>query len=101
MFSFGSRSRSAFTTVRPPMPESKTPMGRASLMQRESQRDAATLQLVASPFVKGRGRLACAALSGHLQTCLSLGSLSALAELSKRYDPKSVEPKWYQRWIDN
>ncbi len=25
----------------------------------------------------------------------------AMAELSKTYDPKSVEPKWYQRWIDN
>src|SRR5436190_10333253 len=24
-----------------------------------------------------------------------------MAELPKRYDPKSVEPKWYQRWIDN
>src|SRR5256886_2078875 len=27
--------------------------------------------------------------------------LIAMAELPKRYDPKSVEPKWYQRWIDN
>jgi len=25
----------------------------------------------------------------------------AMAELSKTYDPKSVEPKWYRRWIDN
>jgi len=24
-----------------------------------------------------------------------------MAELPKRYDPKSVEPKWYQRWMDN
>ena len=24
-----------------------------------------------------------------------------MAELSKIYDPKTVEPKWYQRWIDN
>jgi valyl-tRNA synthetase len=24
-----------------------------------------------------------------------------MPELSKRYDPKAVEPKWYQRWIDN
>lgn len=24
-----------------------------------------------------------------------------MTELPKRYDPKSVEPKWYQRWIDN
>ncbi len=24
-----------------------------------------------------------------------------MAELSKRYDPKSVEPKWYQRWMEN
>jgi valyl-tRNA synthetase len=24
-----------------------------------------------------------------------------MAELPKRYDPKSVEPKWYQRWIGN
>jgi valyl-tRNA synthetase len=24
-----------------------------------------------------------------------------MAELPKRYDPGSVEPKWYQRWIDN
>jgi len=24
-----------------------------------------------------------------------------MAELSKRYDPSSVEPKWYQRWMDN
>ena len=24
-----------------------------------------------------------------------------MAELSKTYDPKSVEPRWYQRWIDN
>ena len=23
-----------------------------------------------------------------------------MAELSKTYDPKTVEPKWYQRWID-
>ena len=25
----------------------------------------------------------------------------AMAELPKTYDPKSVEPKWYARWIDN
>jgi valyl-tRNA synthetase len=24
-----------------------------------------------------------------------------MPELPKRYDPKAVEPKWYQRWIDN
>jgi valyl-tRNA synthetase len=24
-----------------------------------------------------------------------------MAELPKRYDPKSVEPKWYQRWMEN
>src|SRR5881409_4003443 len=24
-----------------------------------------------------------------------------MADLSKTYDPKTVEPKWYQRWIDN
>jgi valyl-tRNA synthetase len=24
-----------------------------------------------------------------------------MAELPKRYDPKSVEPRWYRRWIDN
>ncbi|HEY3660182.1 MAG TPA: valine--tRNA ligase [Candidatus Udaeobacter sp.] len=24
-----------------------------------------------------------------------------MAELPKRYDPKAVEPKWYQRWLDN
>jgi valyl-tRNA synthetase len=24
-----------------------------------------------------------------------------MAELPKRYDPKSVEPKWYQRWLQN
>jgi valyl-tRNA synthetase len=24
-----------------------------------------------------------------------------MAELPKRYDPKSVEPKWYQRWIND
>jgi valyl-tRNA synthetase len=24
-----------------------------------------------------------------------------MAELPKTYDPKTVEPKWYQRWIDN
>ncbi len=24
-----------------------------------------------------------------------------MAELPKRYDPNSVEPKWYRRWIDN
>ncbi|PYJ35721.1 MAG: valine--tRNA ligase [Verrucomicrobia bacterium] len=24
-----------------------------------------------------------------------------MAELPKRYDPKAVEPKWYQRWIDD
>jgi valyl-tRNA synthetase len=24
-----------------------------------------------------------------------------MAELSKRYDPNSVEPKWYQRWLKN
>src|ERR1700675_726384 len=24
-----------------------------------------------------------------------------MAEFSKTYDPKSVEPKWYARWIDN
>jgi valyl-tRNA synthetase len=25
----------------------------------------------------------------------------AMADLPKTYDPKSVEPKWYKRWIDN
>ncbi|PYK85602.1 MAG: hypothetical protein DMF47_09690, partial [Verrucomicrobia bacterium] len=24
-----------------------------------------------------------------------------MPELSKTYDPVSVEPKWYARWIDN
>src|SRR5213595_870686 len=24
-----------------------------------------------------------------------------VAELPKRYDPNSVEPKWYQRWLEN
>src|ERR1700747_844592 len=24
-----------------------------------------------------------------------------MAELSKTYDPKTVEPKWYQSWTDN
>src|SRR6267378_702270 len=24
-----------------------------------------------------------------------------MAELSKRYDPNAVEPKWYQRWLEN
>src|SRR5882762_1839188 len=24
-----------------------------------------------------------------------------MAELPKRYDPRSVEPKWYQRWMEN
>src|SRR6516162_3204502 len=24
-----------------------------------------------------------------------------MADLPKRYDPKAVEPKWYQRWIEN
>ena len=24
-----------------------------------------------------------------------------MAELSKTYDPKTVEPKWYKRWIDH
>src|SRR2546430_3181321 len=24
-----------------------------------------------------------------------------MAELPKRYDPKSVEPKWYKRWMEN
>src|SRR6059036_3154335 len=24
-----------------------------------------------------------------------------MAELPKRYDPKAVEPKWYQRWLEN
>src|SRR5256714_8980532 len=24
-----------------------------------------------------------------------------MVELSKTYDPKTVEPKWYRRWIDN
>ena len=24
-----------------------------------------------------------------------------MAELSKRYDPKAVEPKWYQHWLEN
>src|SRR5438034_11817319 len=26
---------------------------------------------------------------------------SQMAELPKTYDPRSVEPKWYARWIDN
>ena len=26
---------------------------------------------------------------------------SEMAELTKTYDPRTVEPKWYQRWIDN
>ena len=24
-----------------------------------------------------------------------------MAELPKRYDPKSVEPKWYRHWMEN
>src|SRR6266480_2896607 len=26
---------------------------------------------------------------------------TAMAELPKNYDPKTVEPKWYRRWMDN
>src|SRR4029077_5789996 len=57
MFSFGSKSRSAFTTVRPPMPESKTPIGRESLMQRgnSSQRCRAATTCRLS-LLKGEGR---------------------------------------------
>src|SRR6266403_427101 len=25
----------------------------------------------------------------------------AMTELPKTYDPRSVEPKWYQRWLDH
>src|SRR6476619_8389864 len=25
----------------------------------------------------------------------------SMAELPKTYDPKTVEPKWYQRWLDS
>src|SRR5690242_7493229 len=79
MFSFGSKSRSALTTVNPPIPESNTPIGRSSLMQRGNSS-------LSGPFAN--------------RLCLSMIQ-TAMAELSKIYDPKTVEPKWYQRWIDN
>src|ERR1044072_5037460 len=79
MFSFGSKSRSALTTVNPPIPESNTPIGRSSLMQRGNSS-------FSGPFAN--------------RLCLSMIQ-TAMAELSKIYDPKTVEPKWYQRWIDN
>ena len=41
-------------------------------------------------------------LSGPFANRLCLSMIqTAMAELSKIYDPKTVEPKWYQRWIDN
>src|SRR5207302_2140270 len=58
MFSFGSKSRSALTTVRPPMPESQPPIGRRSLMQHQnsllSRRPATTSP---SPFQRVRVNL--------------------------------------------
>src|SRR5205814_5989082 len=30
----------------------------------------------------------------------ALALLYPMAELPKTYDPKTVEPKWYQRWLD-
>src|SRR5206468_1916653 len=98
MFSFGSKSHRAFTTVRPPMPESKTPMDRESLMQpgKSSQwRHAATNQRLSiskgegrvrvdfrrvsdpspqsSPFTKGEAESAAQRCVGNLQTSSSLG----------------------------
>jgi valyl-tRNA synthetase len=38
----------------------------------------------------------------HFAIALRLRMIAcAMAELSKTYDPRSVEPKWYQRWIEN
>ena len=38
----------------------------------------------------------------HFAIALRLRMIAcAMAELSKTYDPGSVEPKWYQRWIEN
>src|SRR3979490_131945 len=56
MSSLGSRSRSALTTVRPPMPESKTPMGRGSLIPREnSSRSRQAASACPLSLLKGRG----------------------------------------------
>src|ERR1051325_5208942 len=46
------------------------------------------------------GRKVCPYL--RLQNLPSLPMIgTAMADLSKTYDPTSVEPKWYSRWIDN
>src|SRR6266446_6810008 len=51
---------------------------------------------------QGRGRInGCETLPEFANTCGLRMIESAMAELSKTYDPKSVEPKWYARWIDN
>src|SRR3954447_16777144 len=31
---------------------------------------------------------------------MSKACATLMAELPKTYDPKAVEPKWYQRWLD-
>ena len=71
MVSFGTLSRSALTTVNPPTPESKTPIGRGLLMLRESPRNAQTLQAhITQPSRLSRqtGILACGVL-GKLEAC--------------------------------
>jgi valyl-tRNA synthetase len=51
---------------------------------------------------QGRGRIKLAQAPHEFANTLRLRMIeSAMAELPKTYDPKSVEPKWYARWIDN
>src|SRR2546430_7229627 len=63
-------------------------MGRGLLMQRETGGAIRVAQASGLRLLRVRKPEACA-------------TLIAMAELPKRYDPNSVEPKWYQHWSQN
>src|SRR5262249_51092679 len=119
MFSFGRSSRRALTTVRPPIPESKTPIGFIDLIYPQSWRQPlpsyGSLGIYAEFLLLQRAYLRkvavcdeCRKLKWQAHYDLRFVDSQArrlryfirMAELSKTYDPKTVEPKWYQRWLN-
>src|SRR4051812_40214873 len=93
MFSDGSRSRSAAATVRPPTPESKTPIGRTGLRARTGAAGASdaavVLKLVRGNLDLGRGRLF-ARLARFLER-LRLGRLGRQLRGRARCDRAAIE----------
>ena len=52
-------------------------------------------------MIKGEAEYVARHCRAQFANALHFRMIDSMAELPKRYDPKAVEPKWYQRWLEN